>query len=155
MSGLLEVRNFECRMRILAREGNDRFRAPHSSMRSSIRLCIREKTTHHIFRHNISNKNSTEVVAYRCRFPQWRSWGVRKPRPTSLYQRRPWAVFLDGSLGLGVKEDVRLLLVSALGLDGQLGGHFCGVVRRGSGVEERSGWWLSKMRKIRCPWNLW
>lgn len=42
---------------------------------------------------------------------------------------------LGGSLGLGVKEDVRLLLESALRLDGQLGGHFCGVVRRGSGVE--------------------
>lgn len=56
---------------------------------------------------------------------------------------------LGGSLGLGVKEDVRLLLESALRLDGQLGGHFCGVVRRGSGVEDRAGCRLSKMRKIR------
>lgn len=58
---------------------------------------------------------------------------------------------LGRSLSLGVEEDVRLLLESALRLDGQLGGHFCGVVRRGSGVEEMSGWRLSKMRKIRCP----
>lgn len=62
------------------------------------------------------------------------------------------AAALSSLLGrsLGVKEDVRLLLESALRLDGQLGGHFCGVVRRGSGVEEMSGWRLSKMRKIRC-----
>ena len=57
---------------------------------------------------------------------------------------------LGGSLGLGVKEDVRLLLESALRLDGQLGGHYCGVVRRGSGVEDRAGCRLSKMGKIRC-----
>lgn len=31
-------------------------------------------------------------------------------------------------LGLGVQEDVRLLLESALRLDGQLGRHFCGLV---------------------------
>lgn len=31
-------------------------------------------------------------------------------------------------LGLRVQEDVRLLLESALGLDGQLGRHGCGVV---------------------------
>ena len=30
-------------------------------------------------------------------------------------------------LGLGVLENVRLLLVSALRLDGQLGGHDCGM----------------------------
>jgi hypothetical protein len=46
---------------------------------------------------------------------------------------------------------VRLLLESALGLDGQLGGHCCGVVstRKRCRGEKRSGWRLSKMRKIR------
>jgi len=42
----------------------------------------------------------------------------------------PSASSLAGSRGLdldlGVEEDVRLLLESALGLDGQFGGHFCG-----------------------------
>ena len=49
------------------------------------------------------------------------------------------AAGLTSLLGLGlslrVLEDVRLLLVSALGLDGQLGRHGCGVCRRGSVVE--------------------
>lgn len=56
-------------------------------------------------------------------------------------------------LGLGVLEDVRLLLVSALGLDGQLGRHGCGVLgRRGSGCRaglKGSCRRRSKMRKIR------
>jgi hypothetical protein len=36
----------------------------------------------------------------------------------------------SGGLGLrlGVQEDVGLLLISPLGLDGQFGGHDCGVV---------------------------
>ena len=38
-------------------------------------------------------------------------------------------------LGLAVGENVRLLLESALRLDGQLGRHGCGVCRRGSVVE--------------------
>ena len=49
------------------------------------------------------------------------------------------AAGLTSLLGLGLRlrvlEDVRLLLVSALGLDGQLGRHVCGVCRRGSVVE--------------------
>lgn len=58
---------------------------------------------------------------------------------------------LAGGLALSVEEDVRLLLESALGLDGQLGGHCCGVVstRKRCRGEKRSGWRLSKMRKIR------
>jgi hypothetical protein len=39
-------------------------------------------------------------------------------------------------LGLGVKEDVRLLLESALGLDGQLGRHGCGVLVDGEAMVE-------------------
>ena len=58
-------------------------------------------------------------------------------------------------LGLRVLEDVRLLLVSALGLDGQLGRHGCGVL--GSTRNRVSSWgWkrlacrrMSKSRKIR------
>lgn len=38
-------------------------------------------------------------------------------------------------LNLGVKEDVWLLLESALSLDGQFGGHFC-------------GWWMSRWSKV-------
>jgi hypothetical protein len=49
------------------------------------------------------------------------------------------AAGLTSLLGLGLRlrvlEDVRLLLESALGLDGQLGRHGCGVCRRGSVVE--------------------
>lgn len=41
-------------------------------------------------------------------------------------------------LGLRVLEDVRLLLVSALGLDGQLGRHGCGVF--GSTRKRVSSW---------------
>lgn len=48
----------------------------------------------------------------------------------------PSATSLAGSrsldLDLGVEEDVRLLLESALGLDGQFGSHFC-------------GWWMSRL----------
>lgn len=46
------------------------------------------------------------------------------------------ANLLGLSLGLGVQEDVRLLLVSALRLDGQLGRHGCGVVDE----EAKSSW---------------
>lgn len=155
MSGLFEVRNFECRMRILAREGNDRFRAPqflHAILHSPFVSVKRPPT--HIFRHNISNKNSTEVVHTDVGSLNG-GLGGTETETDVLVPAAALGSLLGGSLGLGVKEDVRLLLVSALGLDGQLGGHFCGVVRRGSGVEERSGWRLSKMRKIRCPWNLW
>lgn len=46
------------------------------------------------------------------------------------------ANLLGLSLRLGVQEDVRLLLESALRLDGQLGRHSCGVVDG----EARSSW---------------
>lgn len=82
-------------------------------------------------------------------WPSMAVLGVRKPRPTSLYHRRcrissafdvlshchvqhgySWATHttLAGALGLalGDKRDVRLLLESALRLDGQLGSHVCG-----------------------------
>lgn len=82
-------------------------------------------------------------------WPSMAVLGVRKPRPTSLYHRRcrissafdvlsrchvqhgySWATntTLAGTLGLalGDKRDVRLLLESALRLDGQLGSHVCG-----------------------------
>ena len=47
------------------------------------------------------------------------------------------ASFSDGGglrLGLGVQEDMGLLLVSALALDGQFGGHGCGGCRVASRV---------------------
>lgn len=46
------------------------------------------------------------------------------------------ANLLGLGLGLRVKEDVRLLLESALGLDGQLGRHGCGVLVDGEAVVE-------------------
>lgn len=51
------------------------------------------------------------------------------------------ANLLGLSLALGVEEDVRLLLESALRLDGQLGGHGCGIFlsTEEAGVEEIGG----------------
>ena len=46
------------------------------------------------------------------------------------------ANLLGLGLGLRVKEDVRLLLESALRLDGQLGRHGCGVLVDGEAVVE-------------------
>lgn len=43
-------------------------------------------------------------------------------------------------LGLGVQEDVRLLLESALGLDVQLGGHGCGCFPVDGGSGCRRDW---------------
>jgi len=42
------------------------------------------------------------------------------------------------ALALGVEEDVRLLLESALGLDGQFGCHDCGVVVSKGPIESSS-----------------
>lgn len=52
------------------------------------------------------------------------TWGIVKAYPSPSVLARPRGL----DLGLGVEEDVRLLLESTLGLDGQLGSHLDGLV---------------------------
>ena len=128
-----------------------RFQAPqllHAILDSPLVSMKRPPT--HIVRHHLSNENSTEVVHTDVASLNG-GLGGTETETDILVPAAALGSLLGRSLSLGVEEDVRLLLESALRLDGQLGGHFCGVVRRGSGVEEMSGWRLSKMRKIRCP----
>lgn len=66
--------------------------------------------------------------------------------------------------GLGVDEDVRLLLERTFRLDGQLGGHFCDMFsptrkRSRAGLSRRGGcrgvrWSTSMMEKIYSRWRI-
>lgn len=62
--------------------------------------------------------------------------GGTEPKTNVLVPSSSLADLLALRLGLGVEEDVRLLLERTLRLDGQLGRHFCdNSVRRGNKVE--------------------
>lgn len=82
--------------------------------------------------------------------------GLRGPEPkTDVLVPSPAALAHAlglAALTLGVEEDVRLLLESALGLDGQFGGHDCGICR--GGMAKGSGRVVVVVRVVEVRANL-